>query len=179
MSDPDELDILALDLAKRTGWARGRLDSEAPTFGSISFGKDGASNYARFAHALRWAVDIFKNDPPDVLVIEAPISVQAFSMQQGAKILFGLPAVITGVAYECGVFTIHEYDVRDIRGMFTGHRSLKTDIAKAATVRRCKQLGWNVEDHNAADACALWMYQCARVHPGPTLRRLASVGICV
>jgi hypothetical protein len=178
MSDPDELDILALDLAKRTGWARGRLDSEAPTFGSVQFGKDEASNYARFAHALRWAVDIFKNDPPDVLVIEAPIRVQGFSQQQGAKILFGLPAVITAVAYECGVFTIREHDVPDIRQVFIGRRRLKTDPAKEATVRRCKQLGWFVEDDNAADAAALWFYECARIHPR-LLQRLTTVPVCV
>jgi hypothetical protein len=176
----EELDILALDLAKRTGWARGILNTEELLeFGSVTFGKENASNYARFAHALRWAVDIFKNDPPDVLVIEAPIQVQAFSVQQGAKILFGLPAVITAVAHECGVYAIHEHDVRDIRNLFIGHRRLKTQQAKEATMRRCKQLGWKVEDHNAADACALWAYECARVRPGPMLNRLTKVGVCV
>lgn len=171
-------DILALDLATRTGWARGVVNGE-PEFGSVTFGKDGASNAARFAHALRWAVDIFKDDPPDILVIEAPIAVQGFSVQQGAKLLFGLPAIFIATAYECGVHRIYEHDVRDIRNVFLGHRNLKTAIAKAATERRCRQLGWQVPDHNAADACALWAYECTRIRPRPMFDRLSKVGICV
>ena len=168
-------DILALDLATRTGWARGVVNGE-PEFGSVTFGKDGASNAARFAHALRWAVDIFKDDPPDILVIEAPISVRGFFDQQAAKLLFGLPAIFMATAYECGVHQIYEHDVRDVRGTFISHRNLKTAMAKAAVERRCRQLGWKVPDHNASDAAALWFFQCAKISP-KIIRRLDTCGI--
>jgi crossover junction endodeoxyribonuclease RuvC len=172
-------DILALDLATRTGWARGVANGE-PEFGSVNFGKQGASNPARFAHALDFAIDIFKCDsPPDILVIEAPIKVQAFSVQQAAKMLFGLPAIFMGVAYKCEVRRIYERDVRDVRNVFIGHRNLKTAHAKEAVERRCRQLGWHAPDHNAADALALWAYESTRVDPRPMFDRLGKVGICV
>ena len=111
-------------------------------------------------------------------MIEAMIPVQAFSTQQAARSLFGFPAVIMGVAFECGVHRIYERNVRDVRNVFIGRQNLKTKYAKEAVQRRCRQLGWMVPDHNAADACALWSYECTRVDPRPMFDRLAKVGIC-
>ena len=49
--------ILALDIATRTGFARGRV-GELPVAGSINFGREGSSrnrtDAAIFAVALRW-----------------------------------------------------------------------------------------------------------------------------
>jgi hypothetical protein len=42
---------------------------------------------------------------------------------------------------------------------------MKSAIAKAATIDRCRELGWNVNNDNEADACALWDYQIACLRP--------------
>jgi hypothetical protein len=174
------IDIIALDIATRTGWARGPLGADAPEFGSIKFGKDGASNGARFAAALRWSIEIFRSDhAPDLVAVEAPISVKAFKSQQEGWLLFGLAAVILGTAEQCGIRDHRIHDVRDIRNLFIGHKRLPSAIAKEAVMRRCRQLGWNVPDHNAGDAAALWAYQSAKLRPGAMLRRITQVGVCV
>jgi hypothetical protein len=172
------VDILALDIATQLGWARGPLGADVPEFGTVRLGKKGASNPYRYAAALRWTVEAMANDQPDILAIESPISIRGFTSQQTARLLFGLPACIMGMAIECGVRDLREHDVRDVRNLFIGRKNLSTDAAKDAVVRRCQQLGWRVPDHNAADACALWAHQCAQIRPGPMLQRLSQVGVC-
>jgi hypothetical protein len=171
--------ILALDIATTMGWAIGEPGGD-PLSGSIRFGGDGASLWARYHHAFKWAIDRFcpGNGGPRIsrLTIEDQLNPQAFSSKEGAELLFGLPAVVGMVAYECGIYDIHRRKVADVRGLFIGKRGLKTDAAKAAVTRRCNKLGWWPQDHNAADALALWTYECSLVEPGPVLRMLARSG---
>jgi hypothetical protein len=175
--------ILALDIATRMGWALG-APGEVPTSGSALFGSDGASNPARFHHALRWAIGRFRDDGGQIerIAIEDQLDPRAFSHVQGAKLLYGYPAIIISIAYECGYCNIVEHAVRDVRGLFVNRRNLKTDAAKAAVMRRCAQLGWQVEDHNAADACALWAYECwayerSQRRPPAIIHQLARCGL--
>jgi hypothetical protein len=175
------MNVMAIDIATHLGWCRGEHTDPTPRFGSVKFGVTGASSPARFSHALRWAVETFKGKRlPDVLVLERSIPVRAFSSDQTASILFGLAGVIQGVAYECGLYRFESHAVGDVRSIFIGARGLPTTPAKAAVVRRCRQLGWMVPDHDAADACALWAYHVIEeVAPQPLLNRLAQCPIVV
>lgn len=175
------MDVLALDIASNLGWCRGDHADPTPRFGSVRFGVEGSSNPCRFAHAIRWAVAAFKDQPlPDVLVIEGNIAIRAFSQDQTARILFGLAGAILGVAYECGHYAYDAHSVRDVRKIFLGAGSLSTAVAKKAAVRRCHQLGWHVTDHDQADACALWAYHIiGRIETQPLLNRIAACGLCV
>jgi hypothetical protein len=172
--------ILALDIATRMGWALGK-PGEVPRAGTVRFGSDDASLWARYAHALTWAIDQFIHKPGERvtrLVIEDQLNPQAFSSKEGAELLYGLPAIIAACAYHRGIYKIERHKVADVRGLFIGRRGLKTNDAKAAVMRRCRQLGWAVgEDHNAADACALWAYDCSLVEPAPILRQLSKCGL--
>jgi hypothetical protein len=167
--------ILALDIATTMGFAIGELGAE-PVSGSIRFGSKDASLWAKYNHVLRWAIDRFKQpDGPRVtrLVIEDQLNPQAFSSKEGADLLYGFPAIIAAVAYECGIYQIHRRKVADVRGLFIGRRGLKTNDAKFAVMRRCKQLGWEAVDDNAADALALWAYECSLLDHRAVLNRLA------
>jgi hypothetical protein len=176
--------ILALDVATKMGWALGK-PGEVPRAGTVRFGGDDASVWARYGHALTWAIDQFCHShhrlgskPVTRLVIEDRLNPQAFSSKEGAELLYGLPAIIAACAYHRGIYKIERHKVADVRGLFIGRRGLKTNDAKAAVMRRCRQLGWAVEeDHNAADACALWAYDCSLVEPAPILRQLSKCGL--
>ena len=65
-----------------------------------------------------------------------------------------------------------EFDtVNDVRGHFIGHRTMKSEHAKEETMQRCRALDWPVNDHNAADACALWDYACCLIDPKLGIKR--------
>jgi hypothetical protein len=166
--------ILALDIATRTGWAVGAVGQRAPMFGSIRFGKPGASHDAIFANALKWASANFKTWRPDRIMFEAPLPTifhRGTTNISTTRILFGLPAIMQAVAYLRGVYDVRDAAAKDVRIFFLGN-NLRRDAAKAATIKRCRMLGWDVEDDNAADACALWLYACntACASPGIGMR---------
>jgi len=163
--------ILALDLARRFGWAEGR-PGETPRFGSDKFAGDGASQEEQFAGAVKWLGTRLLAFKPRIIVYEEP---ELFRLRSGKatkatiEVLFGLPAVIQGVAYRMGVTTIRKAMANDVRGYFIGTRRLKRAEAKIATVRACKALGWDVRNDDEGDACAIWAYMAAVIEPG--LRR--------
>jgi hypothetical protein len=167
--------ILALDIATRMGWALG-APGTVPSTGSVTFGSNDASNGARFHHAAQWAVKMFNENDVDILTIEDQLSPQAFKHRQAAKLLYGFPAVIKERAYERGIYDV-ERSVADVRGLFIRRRHLKSADAKAAVMRRCRQLGWDVCDHNAADACALWAYECSLLKGATIVHDLARCGL--
>lgn len=75
--------------------------------------------------------------------------------------LAGLVACVLGEANRCKVDTVTYYPAT-IRKYFLGgvSRSDKTPI-KSRVFARCKMLGWDVRDLDAADAAALWDYTCS------------------
>jgi hypothetical protein len=52
-----------------------------------------------------------------------------------------------------------------VRQHFIGARNLKSAIAKREVFERCRRLGWQVPDHNAADAVATWHFACSLIDP--------------
>jgi crossover junction endodeoxyribonuclease RuvC len=170
--------ILALDIATRMGWALGE-PGDVPVSGTVRFGSDDASLWARYHHALRWAIDRFVHGQQKItkLVIEDQLNPQAFSSKEGAELLYGLPAIIGACAYDRRIYEIERHKVADVRGFFINRRGLKTDDAKVAVMRRCRKLGWPVIDHNAADACALWAYECSRHRSAQIVHQLARCGL--
>jgi hypothetical protein len=160
--------ILALDLATRTGFARGRV-GELPISGSIRFGGSGAHDAAIFAAALRWLSQELEPQPrPDLMIVEAllpPDAMRGATSRAVRDRLAGLQGIVKGVAHLRGIGEIAEATVGNIRGHFIGDRSLKRDRAKRTVMERCRALGWECADDNAGDALALWSYACALIDP--------------
>ena len=165
----DGRDILALDLARKTGWARGR-PGERPVSGAVQFGGAGAGHEEVFGGALRWLTNAAR---PDLIVIEQPMSahhMRGRTNQKALLLLYGLPAVIGAVA-NCHRVRVLHAGVQDVRGHFLGDRKMKRAAAKDATVFRCRQLGWMDDtDDNRADALAIWSYACACEAPETAIR---------
>ena len=151
--------ILALDLASVTGWACGEAD-EAPSHGYIRFATAGASHEAVFFAALQWTNGMIAQYKPKTIVWESPLSTSfriGKTNLNTTALLYGLPAVVGAAAYSRAIYNCRKADTRDVRLHFIG-KNPKRAIAKAATIARCQQLGWNVTDDNEADALAIWDY---------------------
>lgn len=165
--------VCALDLATVTGFAFGTPDEPEPTIGSVKFATAGASADAVFCAALTWAQRFFREHRPDILAIEALLPAEAMRGKTQRHVrdrLAGLHGIIRGAARAANIFDVVEVSVGDIRQHFLGMRGGKRAPAKLDTMRRCKVLGWPVENDNEGDACALWSHQVSRLNPKLALR---------
>lgn len=160
--------ILALDLASVSGVAIGSTGGK-PTAWPVNLGQ-GRSEDARFSQALVLTHKLIEAHKPDLIVIEAPVGGPKTS-----HFLVGLVACVRGCAFNRRV-RIESYNIAAIRKHFIGghvtsaayghlppnkRKGAARAAGKNAVMQRCRQLGWEAEDDNAADACALWEYACA------------------
>jgi hypothetical protein len=176
-------DVLALDLATVTGYARGHVGA-VPTAGSIRFGKPNCRDSQIFADALRWLSQMLEPQPrPDVVIIEAMLPPDAMRGKTSRAVrdrLAGLHGIARGVAHLRGISEIAEASVGDIRAHFISERSAPRRSAKRWTIDKCHELCWTPKNDNEADALALWSYACALIDPrtainvSPLFRRRAA-----
>jgi hypothetical protein len=157
--------ILALDLALKTGWALGTVNDTAPQSGSIQIVREDASMAKLFACWREQLRDFLAMHPDIKLVVfEAPLPpfMKAGNTNiQTIRRLIGLAAVTEELLYSLGKYDIREARVGDVRVHFLGSNRFKRAEPKARTIAKCKLLGWAPVDDNAADALALWDYQVA------------------
>jgi hypothetical protein len=172
-------DILALDLAIRLGWARGAPGTQ-PRCGSVTLAGKGASHGAICKGLIVWLSDLLAQAPrPDIIVFEAPLPVFAKRGQRNAnadRILSGLCFVAEGIAHCRGIYDVREASAAAVRHHFIG-QNYKRDKAKRYTIERCRELGWLEQaDDDAADALALWDFQCCCIAPETGLRSTRLFG---
>jgi hypothetical protein len=162
--------IVGLDLATTTGWARG-APGEIPRCGIVRFaGSEGASNNAIFANALKWFSEFLKDEPrPTSIILEAMLPIEALkgeTSRQTRDLLAGLHGIVRAVGHCRGVYEIADVSVLAVRQHFCGKRTAK----KEDVLERCRTLGWDAGNHNAADACATWHFACSLVRPEVALQ---------
>lgn len=162
--------VLALDLARVTGWACGRPGAE-PAHGRVQFASPGSSHEAVFAGAMTWMRGRIEWFKPELLLWEAPLAgfKGGRTTNDATTILFGLPAVVGAVAFEHGIYDIRKADTRDVRIHFIG-KNLKRVQAKVHTKMQCRAMGWEVDDDNEADALATWHFMCSLISPKLAMR---------
>lgn len=164
-------DILALDLATITGFARGVV-SGVPKAGTIAFGR-GDSKNAVFANAMAWFSGLLEPKPrPDLIVIEAMLPPQAMKGETSTAVrdrLAGLHGIVRAVGYLRGCYRIEVVRVGDIRRHFIDDGMLPRDRAKDAVMAKCRALGWQCRNDNEADALALWSYARSMLSPAAAL----------
>jgi hypothetical protein len=158
--------ILALDLATTTGFAWGKPGA-VPQFSSIRFSKPGTSRAATYRLFRIWLESKWnvRGHQPDLVVFESPAvpSIMAGKTNiDTIKLLIGLAEHLEEWCYDH--FELREASVSQVRSHFIG-QNMKAALAKPRTVERCRELGWNVENTDEADACALWDYQCCHLRP--------------
>lgn len=165
-------DVLALDIASVTGFARGPVGREGPRCGSIRFGKPGASQLAICGHALEWAIDTLKPPLPDVVAIEdlLPPHVTRGKSNVDHDLLAQLHGVILGVCFARGIYKVHKHAVMTVRRHFIDLSACAKGQGKRMVQDKCKQLGWLADGDDAADAAAVWSYACSLIDPEQAIR---------
>lgn len=161
--------ILALDLAARSGWACGNCSDAMPRSGSVRFARDGASPAAVFSATRAWLVDFLAvNTAIQLVVFEAPMNPAMMGGKTNflmIRSLVGQCAVVEEALYTLTGYDVREAKVSDVRAHFLGSNRHKRAEAKYLTVAACNRLGWAPADDNAADALALWHYQASILDP--------------
>jgi len=143
------MQILALDISIHCGWALGR-GWEQPRFGvhhlpSFGDGMFGTS----FASFHNWLADMMTVHSPDQMIFEAPLVAHGPGIN-AARLSLGLAGIAEMVAHVRGV-TASEVMVATVRKHFCGAgHAKKEDVGFV-----CRERGWMVSDHNAADALAV------------------------
>lgn len=170
--------ILALDLAAKTGWALGYVTDKEPESGSIRFAKEGASMAAVFSACRLYLQDFLTMHPEIGLVVfEAPVNPLVFRgarRPETARHLMGIAAVVEELLYTLGKYDVREAEVRQVRTHFLGSNKHKRAAAKELTIQTCHRLGWKPIDDNAADALALWSYQVSILQRDGLFRRVRN-----
>jgi hypothetical protein len=155
--------ILALDLATMTGFAVGRV-GEKPRFGTWRL-KTSEDEHDRATRNLGCQLrDVFSFQLPDKLVYEAPMASSVMarmgnSNNAAGDLLLMLAGAVGGV---CGPYGVRmgKGNVQTVRKFFLG--KARPENPKRAVIVRCRELGFNVTDDNAADALALWHWEEAK-----------------
>jgi hypothetical protein len=165
-------DVLALDIASTTGWARGPTGPDGPRCGSVQFAKPGASQLAICGRALEWAIDTLRPPLPDVVAIEGllPPHVIKGKSNTDHDLLAHLHGVIMGVCFMRGVFKVFKHPVLTIRRHFIDMSVCAKGQGKQMVQDKCRQLGWLAEGDDAADAAAAWSYQASLLDPEQAIR---------
>lgn len=148
--------ILALDVASKTGVAVGR-PGEVPRLQTIDFRGDGELP-GLYGRAVTWMATQLRDEPPDLVVIERvvpPSGARGFTNHDTTMISIGMFGILCGIIH-CKSIRLELAPISTWRKSFLGKGNYPGTIAKQMAVDRCKLLGWNPPDHNAAEAGGIW-----------------------
>ena len=161
--------IIALDVATNTGIAVGEPGGK-PIAWSVDIGKS-LTEDERFSNILRLTQGLIEKHGPDLIVVEAFIG-----GKHASAFLIGLVACVRACAANRNIpvkmvfpATVRKHFIgkamtaRD----FPGLKQAKAKLAiKEVVAERCRLLGWDVPDLDAADAAATWDWACATCAKG-------------
>lgn len=162
--------VLALDLASTTGWAWGSPQAP-PDFGTHRICRPGSQRARVYREFREWLELMLTTRHTDIIVYESP----ALPMIMHGRTNISTIKLLIGLAEHLEEWALDEVELREatvaqVRAHFIG-RNCKASIAKPQTMARCRELGWNVETSDEADACALWAYQTACLRPDVAVSR--------
>ncbi len=149
--------VLALDVAQKMGVAEGR-PGEVPRLTTVDFG---TTDLHRFYGSLtQWMASRLIDGAPDLIAIEAPIAPSAafgYTSHDTTMTTIGGFGILIGIIV-CKSIPFEVVPISTWRKHFLGKGNFPSKIAKAMAIDRCKLLGWDPPDHNAAEAGGIWDY---------------------
>lgn len=148
--------IFAADFSKSCGWAHAR-DWDAPTFGVQEFPRGEHVDEGKVFSLFReWLDGMLKMLRADLMLYEAPI--HGVNDLRTTFLLIGIAAHAESVCWDRGI-RVYQESASVIRRHFIGKgRAGKGGNIKDEVGFKCRQLGWQVFNHNAADALATLAY---------------------
>lgn len=116
-----------------------------------------------FATAMDTVGLLCRSQKVTICAIEAPIIVMSRdSAAHTLAALVGLSAVVRAAAHRAGARVLLAAS-STVRKHFVGHG--RPDNPKRAVMDRCRLLGWDFTDDNAADAAATWCWAMSVSYP--------------
>lgn len=167
--------ILALDPATLTGVAYG-IPGGTPKLSVWKLREDPddePEEIFRRAATLMWRRMVL--EPPALLAIEVPVPphmAKGVTQHKTSAIMLGLYGLYVGIARARGVKVIPA-PIRTWRKCALGVGNLPGEQAKRLMMKRCKALGWEASDHNAAEAAGIWFWACGSVQAANLIARAA------
>lgn len=166
------MQILALDLGRVTGWAKGATNSVPPASGSVELAKATQSPSVAlaelqewFSERSNWAIAFSERSDwrIDLVVKEAPLSLKACARlgtsEDAVRAAYGQHAIIEALCEHWGLRCI-EVPVVTVTKHFTGKSAWGGRAErKRAILARARALGYierNCRDEDRADALAIW-----------------------
>lgn len=149
--------ILSLDLATEIGWTLGR-PGEEPRWGVFRLPKTGKDAGAYGAAFHRWLYPFLKKELPDLVVFEAPMQ-GGFGMSTHAT-KYKLQGLCFYAETLCRLMDIRPYqvDAGTWKKAICGNGRINKDMAPYPPFVALAQRGFDVTNHNAADALCIWLY---------------------
>lgn len=155
---------LGLDLSKvSAGWAFWHEGLERPICGTWPLGSALTAPGTVFLRLHQHIHDLQKLGPLTALAYERPLHLGGQPMQSNAESHFlavGLAAHVESYCEAKGIRPIMSVHQATWRRHFLGKMPRATTSAqlKGMAVRRCRQLGFDVFRHDAAEACGILDY---------------------
>lgn len=158
------LTVLALDLSvKSTGFALWSDGQAKPVCGTWELAGGIAHAAKAFVRLHRHLKDVYGLAPIDLIAFEDPLPPHAVHGQTSIDVLkasAGLAAHVQSFSEAMGIrrCAVHQ---ATWRRHFLGAmpRGVKTPDLKHLAMQRCRELGFEVIKHDAAEACGLLDYQ--------------------
>lgn len=154
MTYPDNMRVLALDMATQTGWALlggGVVTSGSQTFARYAGSKSRPRDHVGepFAQFHRWLCERLRDDKPGAIAYEGG---GFFKSADAAQVCIGLRGVMlmNAAAYRIPAYP---YAPAQVKKFWAGRGNADKDDMIAATRTRCP--GVDITDSNEADALAI------------------------
>lgn len=146
--------ILALDLARRLGWAAG-VPGDRPRSGVVQL--RGQSHGEVYAALGNWLDDARLVHQPASLVYEAPLIGGQHSGINAARLALGMVAIVEQFCWDNSIDCLEEH-VSRTRKEVLGRGSFPKGTAKAEVMAWVRAQGFDVADDNQADSIVLWLH---------------------
>jgi crossover junction endodeoxyribonuclease RuvC len=149
--------VVALDLATRTGWAYGLAHLNRPVFGTCKIIAPPDEPGAFYVHFSRWLAEFLTEVNARVVIYESPVLPRLTRIETLRRLYWmgGQTEMICASreadCYEAAPSTVKKF--------WTGSGAAK----KADMMASARARGYCVTDDNQADALALWHYYCSSV----------------
>jgi hypothetical protein len=165
--------VLALDLSGTVGWCVGRLHTSDPeAFGAREL-PTRVDEGERFAAFRDFVEDTVAHWQPALMILEAPMRLAALAERSTIGVVtqqMTLRGIAFMEAWHAHLPQPEEVSAERVRKALLGRaRFPKKGDVKTAVVDFCHAQGWQVSDHNAADACLTWAWRARQVRK--TVRR--------
>jgi hypothetical protein len=176
------MNVLALDLATRTGWCHDDLGARQPHSGVERLRTSEEPLWLAVANLIRLLETRIRHNRPDLFAKEAMLPIAAMlkrkNMMENIELQSALHNTAAAIAHLYRIPLV-DGSPATIRKHFLGVSSAgDTKSTKLAVVQRCHLLGFLEKcrtDDNQADAIATWDWAC-HTHGRPVSKELFLFG---